>query len=114
MDTKQRHKIRDTAKLIQEFSTIGDTLIDIAEQLEPKKKKQLIAIAKLIEKIPNSLFDSSSAKSLQLYELLNKGYTQEELATKIGESPETVNQRLNALKAGGIKLNVRKFITTIL
>ncbi|WP_041430371.1 ECF-type sigma factor [Synechococcus sp. PCC 7502] len=102
MDKKSRIKIKEAALLIQEYATISHNLRAIA--IESKDQKKLLAIAKALDQMPE-LLDPLFAKTLKLYMLMADGYSEAELAEKIGESVLTTKQRINALKAGGIRVS---------
>lgn len=105
MNTQTFESIAATATLTQEYQNIPDELRTIARFInEPTHKKRLLAIAKLLEReIPNSLFGSQQLATLEILRLISaESLSDEELATKVGRSPQTVKQMVNALKRGGL------------
>lgn len=107
MDKTTYQSIADSALLLQEYAEIPEQLRAIAEFIvEPKHKKKLQAIAKLLERdIPDTFFHSPKLTAYDVLKLIKtKSYSDEELAVKVGKSASTVKQTIGALKQGGITI----------
>lgn len=107
MDRTTYESIKDSALLLQDYAEIPGQLRAIAEFItEPKHKKKLQSIAKLLERdIPNTFFNPSKLTAYEILKLIQtKSYSDEELAPKVGKSASTVRQTIGALKAGGISI----------
>lgn len=107
MDKITYQSITDSALLLQEYAEVPTQLRAIAEFIvEPKHKKKLMAIAKLLEReIPDRCFHSPKLTAYDVLKLIKtKSYSDEELAPKVGKSVSTVKQTIGALKQGGISI----------
>ena len=106
MNKSTLDKIRDSALYVESLLAQEAELLKVHEYVaEPSHKKKIKgAIAFITKQTPEQL-----APPVQMgYEILrllqSSALTNEEIAAKIGKSPESVKQAIAALKAGGIAL----------
>lgn len=109
MDKATAQNISSVALTIEEYAEIPEKLRKIAEFIvEPLHKKELKEIASFLERaVPDELFHSPKLGAYLLYQLLSSSdryQSYEQLGTKIGRSPSTTQQTINALKNGGISM----------
>lgn len=105
MEQKTIDLITENALLIEEYAELPDRLRAIARFVaEPKHKKELQAAAKLLEvQVPDSLFQSPLLRAYRIYlALLEKGLSDEEIATKMACSLSTAKGTILGLKKGGL------------
>lgn len=110
MDKATAQNISNVALTIEEYAEIPERLRKIAEfVIEPSHKKQLKEMASFLERaVPDELFHSPKLGAYLIYRLLyssDRYQSYEELGTKIGRSPSTAQQTINALKNGGILMD---------
>jgi hypothetical protein len=105
MEQKTIETIADEAHLIEEYAAIPDRLRRIAQFIaEPKHKKELQTIAKLLEsKVPDAFFKPAMLRALGIYEALSEQpLSDEEVAQKFGCGLSTAKGTIFGLKKGGV------------
>jgi biotin operon repressor len=105
MDSRTYQNIAANASLIAQYAQLSGRLKDTLKVLSFGKKEVSQAI-EVLETGPAMLWNPALYRAYQIYNLLLKSPNQslESLAVKLEVSPSTVQQTINALKAGSVSI----------
>lgn len=105
MNKSTLNKIKDSALYLEELLNWEAEILKVAEFIaEPSHKRSLTNLIKFLNKETPTKLDPPLQMGYEILALLrSSAITNEELAAKIGKSPESVKQAIAALKSGGIE-----------
>lgn len=105
MDSRTYQNIAANAALIARYAALSEGLSSALKVISFGKKEIKEAI-NVLEVAPGALWNPALCRAYEIYRLLLKSPNQgvEAIAQQLEVSPSTVQQTINALKAGGVSI----------